>query len=70
MDSHTIVKGKLENLSVRLIEDYKRILSRPVFRLAVPIFGKPADAHNKKGVVALFARDEEQAISHWQEALF
>ena len=33
-----------------------------------PFVGKKADVMNKRGTVALFDRNEEEAIRYWQEA--
>jgi hypothetical protein len=34
-----------------------------------PFVGKKADVFNKRGIVALFNRQEEEALNYWKEAM-
>ena len=68
LDSLSTSKGKLKQFKNDLIEHYLQFFKKPFYKLDPPIEGKPADVMNKLGVVALFNRDEDNAMRYWCEA--
>lgn len=68
LDSITQRKGKLKSIRTSLISEFKKFFSRTFFKMETPFIGKKADVMNKRGTVALFNRNEEEAMRFWFEA--
>jgi hypothetical protein len=68
LDSITQRKGKLNSIRTSLISEFKKFFSRTFFKMETPFIGKKADVMNKRGTVALFNRNEEEAMRFWFEA--
>lgn len=68
LDSITLRKGKLKQIRQTLIVEFKKFFQRAFYKLETPFVGKKADVLNKRGTVALFNRNEQEAIRFWQEA--
>jgi hypothetical protein len=68
LDSITLRKGKLKQIRQTLIVEFKKFFQSAFYKLETPFVGKKADVLNKRGTVALFNRNEQEAIRFWQEA--
>lgn len=69
LDNITQRKGKLKNIRTYLIAEFKKFFTRTFYKMEQPFVGKKADVFNKRGIVALFNRQEEEALNYWKEAM-
>ena len=61
-------KGKLKQIRQTLIVEFKKFFQRSFYKLETPFVGKKSDVLNKRGAVALFNKNESEAIRYWHEA--
>ena len=69
LDTSTIRKGLLKQVRKALIRDYKSMFKKEFYPTECAYVGKRADLMNRRGIVALYNKQEEVAMNFWAEGL-